>query len=128
MRNLLDTHSLIWFLDGSARMSPIAYRLSVDPQTSLCISAASLWEIAIKIGTGKLRLARSYREFVELQVPEANLDVINIQSQHLIRLSGLPLFHRDPFDRMLIAQAIAEDMPIISADAALDAYPVTRIW
>lgn len=128
MRNLLDTHSLIWFLDGSARLSPIAYRLTVDPQSTLCISAASLWEIAIKIGTGKLRLAWSYREFVEFQVPEANLEVINIQSQHLITLSELPLIHRDPFDRMLIAQAIAEDIPIISVDTALDAYPVTRIW
>lgn len=128
MRMLLDTHSLLWFLAGNARMSVIAYRLSIDPLTTFCVSCACLWEIAIKIRIGKLQLARPYRELVEFQIPDADLEVLGIEVPHLIALTELPLHHRDPFDRLLVAQAIVEDMPIVSADPALDDYPVTRIW
>jgi PIN domain nuclease of toxin-antitoxin system len=128
MRALLDTHALLWFLAGERALSPRARLLVEDPDNTIFVSVASLWEIAIKVGLGKLDIGQPYTEFVHDQLNRTAFEVLGIETRHLISLSNLPLHHRDPFDRMLVAQAISEGLPIIGIDAAFDEYPVQRLW
>ncbi|HUG16770.1 MAG TPA: type II toxin-antitoxin system VapC family toxin [Thermomicrobiales bacterium] len=125
---LIDTHGLIWFLEDNSRMSRRALEVAEDQDTHLFVSLASLWEMAIKVRLGKLNLVGDYHAFVLEQLTRNDIEVLGISLEHVIQTASLPLFHRDPFDRLLVAQAIVENMPIISADMSLEAYPVTRIW
>ncbi|HEU4884012.1 MAG TPA: type II toxin-antitoxin system VapC family toxin [Longimicrobium sp.] len=125
---LLDTHTYLWFVDGDPRLSPTAIERIGDPDERVLVSVVSAWEIVIKLGTGKLVLSRPLDDLWLRSIAENEFDVLNVTTDHVLALSPLPLHHRDPFDRLLIAQAIAEDHQIVSADTALDAYPVTRIW
>jgi PIN domain nuclease of toxin-antitoxin system len=127
-RILIDAHGLIWFLEDSPRLSQRAKETVEHPDTDLLISMASLWEMAIKIGLGKLQIAGDFSMLLRGQLTQNDIRVLDIQLPHVAQVATLALHHRDPFDRLLVAQAIVEDMPIISADTALDAYPVTRIW
>lgn len=97
-------------------------------QHRIFISAASLWEIAIKHGLGKLALDRPFDELIPEQLYRQQIETLQIELSHLSELIPLPLHHRDPFDRLIVAQAKAERLPIISVDPALDAYDVQRIW
>ncbi|MCI5149859.1 MAG: type II toxin-antitoxin system VapC family toxin [Candidatus Electrothrix sp. MAN1_4] len=117
MRVLLDTCAFLWFIGGSERLSRPARDLIEDFDNNLYLSMASLWEIAIKINIGKLELAQPFAALIPEQLEE-----------HRIKLLYLPLHHRDPFDRLIIAQAICEKLPIISCDQAFPAYPVKLIW
>jgi PIN domain nuclease of toxin-antitoxin system len=99
-----------------------------DPANQVVVSAASHWEIAIKIGTGKLVLAESFPDFVQHAVFDNGFAVLPIEPRHTAQLIGLPFHHRDPFDRLLIAQAMADNLPIVSVDPIFDAYPVRRLW
>lgn len=92
------------------------------------LSAASLWEIAIKYSIGKLNLRQPFTDFIEQQIEINDFQLLKIEVPHISIVSNLPLHHRDPFDRMLIAQSITEGLPIISADTAFDAYGITRLW
>jgi len=125
---LIDTHGLIWFLEDNSRMSRRALEVAEDQDTYLYVSLAPLWEMAIKVRLGKLNLVGDFQAFVLDQLTRNDIEVLGISLEHVIQTANLPLHHRDPFDRLLIAQAVVEDMPIISSDAALDAYPVMRIW
>lgn len=92
------------------------------------VSIASLWEIAIKYGNGKLDLGLSFDEFLRDQLSSTAFEVLTVETDHLVTLASLPLHHRDPFDRLLIAQAISEDLTIIGTDSAFESYPIRRIW
>jgi PIN domain nuclease of toxin-antitoxin system len=125
---LLDTHSFLWFVGNDRRLSrPAAERIS-DPEARVIVSVVSAWEIVIKSGTGKMVLHRPVEELWHNAVTQNGMDVLNVTVPHVFALGSLPTHHRDPFDRILIAQAIAEGHEIVSAETAFDAYPVTRIW
>ena len=128
MRFLIDTHSFLWFGAGSPQLSQAAQVLIGDPSNQPLLSMASLWEIAIKLSVGKLRLAHPFATLTPQQLGQQGIIVLNIQFRHLVKTTELPLHHRDPFDRLLVAQALVEQLPIISADSAFDAYGVTRLW
>jgi PIN domain nuclease of toxin-antitoxin system len=125
---LLDTHTLLWFIGNDPRLSPKAKALIEDPGSRLFVSIASCWEIAIKAGRGKMKFSEPSRTLLERELPANDLDLLPITLEHATEVEGLPHHHKDPFDRLLIAQAIVEGIPIISVDAAFDAYPITRIW
>lgn len=128
MKLLLDTHALLWFLLDDARLSDSAGSLMRNPGNDLLVSPASYWEIAIKISLGKYTLGDDFAGFMEAQITENNLTVLPITVRHASVVATLPFHHRDPFDRLLIAQAMTEDLPVLSADPAFDFYPITRMW
>jgi PIN domain nuclease of toxin-antitoxin system len=127
-RGLLDTHSFLWFIAGDDRLSGTARAFIEDLENPIYVSIATLWEIAIKYSLGKLTLKWPYHELISTQTASQGINVLGIELSHLAELTDLPLHHRDPFDRLLVAQARAERMPIISMDRALDAYGVERLW
>ena len=126
MKQLIDTHTLLWFTMGNPRISD-NLRLQIENNDNL-LSIASVWEMAIKHSIGKLNLDMSFDDFVEQQIIGNGITLKEIKQQHISVIAQLPLHHRDPFDRMLIAQAMVENMPIISADTIFDAYPIQRLW
>lgn len=128
MKLLLDTHALLWFLLNDARLSSRARSIMVDPGNDLLVSPASFWEIAIKISLGKYTLGEEFATFMERQIVENDLTVLPITVRHASIVATLPFHHRDPFDRLLIAQAMMEQIPVLSVDTGFDAYPVIRIW
>jgi PIN domain nuclease of toxin-antitoxin system len=126
--SLLDTHAMIWFFQDDPRLSGTARSVIEDPANRKVISLATCWEIAIKVGLGKLNLGEPTRPYLERAIALNNFELLAISLEHATEVEGLPQHHKDPFDRLLIAQAIVEGIPIISADAAFDNYPVRRIW
>src|SRR5262245_47079005 len=128
MRLLLDAHTFLWFVWDDAQLTTHARELITNPTHQKLISAAIYWEIAIKVSIGKLDLGEPYRSFMHREMTRNNFDILPISIDHAAVVSSLPLYHRDPFDRMLIAQAIVEQIAIISGDLAFDVYPVTRLW
>lgn len=128
MRLLLDTHALLWFLLDDPQLSATAKALIVDSANDIEISPASYWEIAIKISIRKYQLPEPLEDFFEREIATNAFRILAIEPRHVAPLTGLSFYHRDPFDRLLIAQAIIESIPIVSNDPAFDAYPVTRLW
>lgn len=128
MRLLLDTQTFLWFVLGDARCSGAARRLIEDEANEKWLSPASHWELAIKISLGKYTLPVSFGKFIERAVTDNGFLVLPIEPSHTALLTALPFHHRDPFDRLIIAQAMAEQMSIVSSDQAWDAYPITRLW
>ena len=128
MRLLLDTHALLCWLDGSRRLSRKARAAIGDEATSVFVSAASAWEITTKARLGKLPGAVDVAADVAGCVAGQGFSAMDITILHAQRAGRLPGDHRDPFDRMLIAQAQLEDLPIVSDDDAFDGYGVTRFW
>jgi len=130
VRLLLDTHTMYRYIEGDPQLSGTARTLIQDASNEILISPASYWEIAIKISIGKWRLNRPYEEFIDIGLNQYGFQILPILPAHTARLIGL-LFrtgHKDPFDRLLVSQALVEQIPIVSADSALDAYGVTRLW
>ena len=128
MNLLLDTHSFIWFIEGNPRLSETARTLITDGGNEVFLSVASLWEMAIKISLGKLGLSEPYEVFIATQLQLNQIGLLDISFSHTVRVTKLPFHHRDPFDRLLNAQSLVEDIPIVSIDAKLDDYGVRRIW
>ena len=128
MRLLLDTHALLWWLDGSRRLSRKARAAIGDEATSVFVSAASAWEITTKARLGKLPGAVDVAADVAGCVAGQGFSAMDITILHAQRAGRLPGDHRDPFDRMLIAQAHLEDLPVVSDDDVFDGYGVTRFW
>jgi PIN domain nuclease of toxin-antitoxin system len=126
VRQLLDTHTFLWFVMGSQKISG-ELRLQIENNDNF-LSIVSIWEIAIKYGIGKLNLGLPFNDFIDQQIIPNGIQILNIQLEHLKVFADLPLHHRDPFDRLLIAQAIVEDIPIISVDSLFSLYPVQTIW
>ncbi len=128
MNILLDTHAFLWFVNDDPQLSATAKRLIEDETSQPFLSAASLWEMAIKISLGKLSLKQPYEVFISDQLALNGIGVLNITLAHTAVVAALPFYHRDPFDRLLIAQSKIEAMPIVSADAVFDEYGIKRIW
>jgi PIN domain nuclease of toxin-antitoxin system len=128
MRVLLDTHAFLWIVEDSPRSSPAALRLANDRAIEKVVSIVSLWEIAIKVRLKKLELAMEFDALVDLIENRAMATLLPITPAHVKRLQLLEMHHRDPFDRMLVAQALAENLSLVSGDASLDAYGVQRLW
>jgi PIN domain nuclease of toxin-antitoxin system len=128
VRLLLDTHTFLWFLLDDPQLSATAKDFIIDPDNDIEVSPATYWEIAIKISLGKYELPEPYDVFIEREITTNDFRILPIEPKHTAVLTTLPFHHRDPFDRLLIVQAIVEGMPILSIDPAFDAYPVTRLW
>jgi PIN domain nuclease of toxin-antitoxin system len=125
---LLDTHALLWFLNNDPLLSVTSKGLIEDPANRKFVSIATCWEIAIKVGVRKLDLGEPAATFLPRELASNRFDLLGIELRHATFVESLPRHHRDPFDRLLIAQAMLEAMPIISADAAFDLYGVRRLW
>jgi PIN domain nuclease of toxin-antitoxin system len=128
MRLLLDTHAFLWFVLNDPQLSTVAQSLINDPANDILISPASYWEIAIKVGLRKLDLHASYDDFMYRGINGNDFEILQIEPRHTSLLTTLPLHHRDPFDRLLIAQAMIETIPIVGVDACFDPYGVRRLW
>jgi PIN domain nuclease of toxin-antitoxin system len=128
MRVLLDTHALLWWIQDDDRLSAAARTAISSAGNRVFVSAASMWEIVTKAKLGRLRLHEPIHHFVSTQFEANEFEALPITVRHTFELEKLPDLHRDPFDRMLIAQAIAEDMPLVSGDRAVQVYPVGTIW
>ena len=128
MRLLLDTHAFLWFVLNDPSLSATARALVSDPQNDVLISPATCWEIAIKVSIGKYQLAGPFADFMDDQIALNDLTMLPITVRHTAVVASLPFHHKDPFDRLLIAQAIVENVPLLSVDAVFDSYPVTRLW
>ena len=128
MKYLLDTHTLLWFLKGDKKLSDKARQLIDSPRNSKFFSIVSLWEIAVKVSLGKLALDKSFERLFPEQLHFNRIEILDITVDSLTKLTTLPFHHRDPFDRLIIAQALVEGIPIIGADAAFDAYGISREW
>lgn len=128
MKYLLDAHTLLWFMAGAANLPSSVRSLIEDPLNQRFVSIATLWEIAIKVNLGKLTMAVKFEELVPKYLFENDMTILPIAVAHLQEVVQLPFHHRDPFDRLLIAQSIVEDMPVLSRDSLFDAYPAKRPW
>jgi len=128
VRFLTDTHAMLWWLRDDPRLSRRARTLFGDGSNDILWSMASSWEIALKVATGKLDLERPIARLYADLVTEQGVTVLSIGHEHCTRVAELPLRHRDPFDRMLVAQAQEERVPILTADPKIAAYGVDVIW
>lgn len=125
---LLDTHAMLWFLWDDQKLSSRAKELIEDGDNRKLVSIASCWEIAIKVGLGKLDLGEAARSFLTREIAKNNFELLPISFDHATMVEGLALHHRDPFDRLLIAQATMESLSLVSADSIFDQYGVLRLW
>ncbi|NET00111.1 MAG: type II toxin-antitoxin system VapC family toxin [Sphaerospermopsis sp. SIO1G1] len=125
---LIDTHTFIWYVTDDSRISNQVLEVINDENNQIFLSIASIWEIGIKHGLGKLNFNVPFETFITQQMSINDFILLDIKITHITVVAKLPFHHRDPFDRILIAQAIVENIPIISADRKFDAYPIQCIW
>lgn len=131
LRILLDTHRLIWLVENEEFLSPRARQILRLRSTLVLVSVASLWEMSIKMSRGKLEMDRSLMELIDDELASNGIDLLPITREHILRIEKLSFpmnGHADPFDRMLVAQALANDLEPLSADVKLDGYGVRRVW
>lgn len=128
MRVLVDTHAWLWMLAEPSRLPDRAQRALDDPATEVLVSAASSWEIAIKYQLGKLPLPEAPTTYVPDRLARSGSTPLAIEHAHVLRAGALPRHHRDPFDRLLVAQAQALGVPLVSGDVAIEPYDVRRLW
>lgn len=128
MKLLLDTHAFIWWDGSPQRLGPQARTVCLDPATELVLSVVSVWEMQIKAMLGKLTLHKPLRQLLEDQFRQNRLRVLPVPLEPVLRLDALPPHHKDPFDRLIVAQAMTEGWPVVSHDPLIAQYPVTVIW
>ncbi len=128
MKLLLDTHTLLWLVEDDPQLSQTALDLLVDPGNELLLSPATYWELAIKISIRKYRLADPLADYIAEAVQLYGLRILPIDVRHAEAIVTLPHHHKDPFDRMLIAQSVVENVALVSSDETFDAYPIQRLW
>jgi PIN domain nuclease of toxin-antitoxin system len=128
MKVLVDTHTVLWAGLSPARVGKRAQAILADESNEIFVSAASAWEIATKVRLGKLAQAADFEREFFARVDQAGYTLLSITTAHALRAGRLPGDHRDPFDRMIAAQALAEDIPILSIDPKLDFFGISRIW
>ena len=125
---LLDTHTLIWWVDDSEKLTLLAREVLSHTENICYFSLVSSWELAIKSSINKLKLTLPVRDYVTQHLASNDFKQLNITLNHVTKVEKLPWHHRDPFDRLLLAQAIEEDLIIISADKIFDRYDIERLW
>ena len=128
MRLLLDTHAALWWIGDDKRLPASARRTIAKAERVRFLSVASAWELSIKSSLGRLRLPGPVGKFLEEHLPVNRIELLTITFADLTRVESLPFHHRDPFDRLIAAQALERDLAIVSADRAFDEYGVKRIW
>jgi PIN domain nuclease of toxin-antitoxin system len=128
MRLLLDTHAFIWWIEDDPRLSNAARVLLQDRANGVFLSIGSIWEIAIKVGVGRLRMPSELRAFLADQVARTGFSLLPIAFEHVVAVHALPQHHRDPFDRLLIAQSRQEGLSLVSRDEKLALYDVELVW
>ncbi len=128
MKALLDTHALLWFLEDAPALSIRARELIEEEENVCLVSMATGWELAIKVTLGKLQTPVPLQYLFTEELERLHFTVLPIEARHLHHLLTLPLHHRDPFDRMIISQALSEDLTVAGNDPAFDAYGVRRVW
>jgi PIN domain nuclease of toxin-antitoxin system len=125
---LLDTQAMLWFFWDDLQLSVDAKVAIENAANRKLVSIASCWEVAIKAGLGKLNLGEPSRTFLAREIARNNFELLNITLDHATTVEGLPLHHRDPFDRLLIAQSMVENVTVVGADSAFDQYGIARLW
>lgn len=128
MNLLLDTHTFLWFIDGNAKLSRQARQFIEDQENAKLVSAASLWEMAIKMSLGRLELAQPFEDLIPKQMELNGFGLLPLRVPHIAKVISLPFHHRDPFDRIIVAQCMAEDLSLVSLDPVFDKYPIRRLW
>ena len=128
MKLLLDTHTLLWFISGNLDLSPTSRKLIEGTENEKFVSAASIWETAIKVSIGKMSLMAPFDDIFPRQLEINGFDLLPVKIEHSSIVATLPFHHRDPFDRIIAAQAIAESMFIVSLDEIFDHYGINRKW
>lgn len=128
MRLLLDSHTVLWFVEGDTRLGLEARRLIEDPRNDKWMSLASVWEIGIKAQIGKLSLGAPLATYLTTHVEGNGIQLLPIRLPHILQTQQLPFHHRDPFDRLLVAHSLTENLPLVSADGVMDLYGCTRYW
>jgi PIN domain nuclease of toxin-antitoxin system len=128
MRVLIDTHVFIWWTSDVKKLSSRVHDLLIDPRTEAILSMVSIWEMQIKLSLGKLQFRTALAELVDDEINRNRIELLPLSLSHIYALSNLPHHHRDPFDRILIAQSMDEDLQILSIDEKFDAYGVKRLW
>ena len=128
MKLLLDTHAILWLTEGDKRLSAKAQAAFLDSQNALYLSAASYWEICIKYALGKLGLQPNWPSLLDKELAVNQISWLPIEKEHCQALTELPMVHRDPFDRLLIAQARFEGMTILTTDEQIQRYEVPTLW
>jgi len=128
VRFLLDTHTFLWWITDDPHLSERARQVISDPENDIFLSAASGWEMAIKTQLGKLQLPDHFEQFIAEQLFRNNITSLPVMMSHALHVQSLPLHHRDPFDRLLIAQSQLEKMSIITTDSAFADYDVEIVW
>jgi PIN domain nuclease of toxin-antitoxin system len=128
MRLLLDTHAFLWWVNNDSTLSSAA-RTAISNERNECyLSMASCWEMAIKTSIGKLRLNTTIERFIPDELANNDIKLLAVDFKHVAKVENLPFLHRDPFDRLLVAQALIEKMTFITADAIISDYGVKRLW
>jgi PIN domain nuclease of toxin-antitoxin system len=128
MRILLDTQAFLWFITDDPKLSDLARSVIENPDNERLLSIASLWEIAIKMSLGKLEVEKPFEELIPHQLEFNDIAVFGIEIGHLQKVAAMPFHHRDPFDRLIIAQSLVEQFPILSIDTKFDDYGIERLW
>jgi PIN domain nuclease of toxin-antitoxin system len=128
VKALLDTHAFLWWISDDPRLSEKAKEIIADGRNELFFSAASGWEISIKAGLGRLEVPEDLQRFISDQLSRNAIQVLPIYLSHALHTGSLPVHHRDPFDRILVSQAILEQIPLLSADLQIPHYPVEVLW
>lgn len=128
MKTLLDTHTFLWRVADDPQLSRTAKAIIANPDNEVYISVVSAWEIIIKVGTGKLTLTEPPETYIPSRIALNQFESLSVQMPHILRINSLPNLHKDPFDRLLIAQGIEEDLLIVTIDNLIVQYPVKTIW
>lgn len=128
MTLLLDTHAFLWWVEGAPALGRRARAAVSNPDNDVFFSVASCWELAIKLSLGKLRLTQSLERFIPEQLTRNGFALLGMEFRHVARVADLPFHHRDPFDRVLVAQALVDELAIVSADGIFRKYGVTVVW
>ena len=128
MRVLLDTHALLWLITGDKRLSKTSIKIFLNTDNRLYFSIISLWEICIKKSLDKISLKNNWLDIIQEEMKTNSIQWLPVEVHHCAKVIELPFYHRDPFDRMLIAQAMTEDLSILSRDNRFSAYDIKCIW
>ena len=128
MKLLLDTHAFLWWVADAPQLSPTAKNMIANSDNTVYFSVVSAWEIIIKVGIGKLSLPENPEIYIPSRLSSNQFETLPVFISHVLQINRLANFHKDPFDRLLIAQSLVEDIPIITVDGLITQYPVKIIW